>query len=370
MAKINKFDLKKMKFDPLNPEMILQSDVYSKDGTPLAKKGTVIDETNYRRLLRHGVSVVDIYEIEMDVDVAASKPKLVQTNTISPEKAKEFAGFRKEYEKKEKEVEECLAAIGSGAAIDLEKTFELTGGILDKIENKNDVFLYLDFMKEFDDHTFSHCNNVSLLCNVFGGWIGFNEEELKRITVAGILHDVGKTKIPLEILNKPGKFTADEYKIMQQHTTYGYQMLKPQAIPEEMKLSALMHHEKIDGTGYPMGIKGDKINKFSKIVAICDIYDAMTAKRSYHEKMCPFDVIHTFETGLYGALDTEMLLIFLSNIAKNYVGCWGVMSDGGEAEVLFINQKALSRPIVRTAAGNVINLADKRNAELKIIRLK
>jgi HD-GYP domain-containing protein (c-di-GMP phosphodiesterase class II) len=118
-----------------------------------------------------------------------------------------------------------------------------------------------------------------------------------------------------------------------------------------------MHHEKMDGSGYPMGVKEEKIGNMAKIITICDIYDAMTANRVYRDRICPFEVIKTFETKVYGELDTKYLLLFLKNIAYTYIGHWVRLSDGTEAEVMFINGAQLSRPLVRTKDEKFIDLS-------------
>jgi HD-GYP domain-containing protein (c-di-GMP phosphodiesterase class II) len=187
--------------------------------------------------------------------------------------------------------------------------------------------------------------------------MGMREEESILLTAAGILHDIGKTRTPPEILNKQGKLTDEEFEEMKRHVVYGYRILENQSIPQDVKLGALMHHEKIDGMGYPMGLKGGRINRFAKIISICDIYDAMTANRVYRGKICPFDVIRTFERRVYGELDTECLLVFLRNIAYSFVGTWVKLNDGRVAEVLFINSSNLSKPIVRVENGDLIDLS-------------
>lgn len=118
-------------------------------------------------------------------------------------------------------------------------------------------------------------------------------------------------------------------------------------ISDLIKDAVLMHHEKINGTGYPSGLKSEQISEYAKIVSICDIYDAMTSNRSYREKICPFTVIRNFERQNFSILDTEYLLIFLQNIAYTYVGSWVKLTNGKIAEIIFINQSQMSRPIVK-----------------------
>jgi HD-GYP domain-containing protein (c-di-GMP phosphodiesterase class II) len=171
------------------------------------------------------------------------------------------------------------------------------------------------------------------------------------------LHDIGKTKIPIEVLNKKGRLTDEEFAVIKTHTTLGYRILEKHNIPQSIKLAALSHHEKINGKGYPLGMAEDKIDALAKIVSICDIYDAMTANRIYRPKLCPFEVIRTFERSVYGELDTEYLLIFLKNIATTYLDCPVKLSDGRAATVIFINKLNLSRPIVRLDNGEMLDLS-------------
>ncbi|MDA3846158.1 MAG: HD domain-containing protein, partial [Vallitaleaceae bacterium] len=131
------------------------------------------------------------------------------------------------------------------------------------------------------------------------------------------------------------------------HTLHGYQIIKDQNISKDIKLGILMHHEKIDGSGYPQCLKGPDIHPFGKLIAIADIYDAMTSNRSYHKKFSPFKVINMFEQESYGLLDTKFLFVFLENIAHNYLGKEIKLSTGEQAKVVFLHNNSPSRPIVQ-----------------------
>ena len=110
-----------------------------------------------------------------------------------------------------------------------------------------------------------------------------------------MLHDIGKLKIDPKILNKKGKLTDEEFEEIKKHPVLGYEIVKDMDLPEKIKEAVLMHHEKINGTGYPSGLKGEEISNYAKIVSICDIYDAMTSTRTYRKRFCPFQVIRNFE---------------------------------------------------------------------------
>ncbi|MDR1669042.1 MAG: HD-GYP domain-containing protein [Oscillospiraceae bacterium] len=350
-------DFTQLGIEDLQPGMVLEKDLYSSRGDLLAPAGTLLTEEKFKSLLRIGVYIL-----------AHKKVPINTIGSIPAEKKEEFNTFVHSYVEKEKEVGKCLQQIGNGENIELEKTFELTDHILTRLNNKNDVFLYLNFIKDFDDHTYSHCSNVSLLCNIFGRWMGYETAQIMELTVAGLLHDVGKMGIPLEVLNKTGKLTPEEFAIVKNHSVIGYRLIQQQRIPQSVKLAVLQHHEKMDGSGYPFGIRSSQIGVYGKIVSICDIYDAMTSMRSYHQRRCPFDVIHTFETGLYGELDTELLFLFLNNIAFVYLNSSVILSDGREAEVIFIFEKKPSRPMVKLADGSILNLSEI--PELSIERIK
>jgi putative nucleotidyltransferase with HDIG domain len=353
----------------IKPNMVLVRDVVTSDGTVLLAKNTMLNNVNYTKLLANGVGniYVNPSSISKKSEFFTEKERLkasLEQQRIPIIKRQEFIAFQQAIDEKTEEAKGFIHAISDGKNIDLQEMYSITDDIMSKLRCKNDIFTFIGFIKESDEHTFHHCVNVSLLCNLFGTWLGMDEKELVDLTTAGMLHDVGKTQIPNEILNSKGKLTEEEFAVMKKHPVLGYRLLQAQNIPEPIKLGALMHHEKIDGSGYPLGAKGDQIGKIAKIIAICDIYDAMTANRVYRDKICPFEVINTFETKVYGELDTHYLLIFLQNIAYTYIGRWVKLSNDIEAEVVFINSSQLSRPLVRTLNGQFIDLAEERDKRI------
>jgi putative nucleotidyltransferase with HDIG domain len=211
--------------------------------------------------------------------------------------------------------------------------------------------------------------NVALLANLFAVWINASQEESDALTMAGLLHDIGMMHLPQEIVGKPGTLTREEREILKKHTTLGYRTLDNAGIVNEIKLAALGHHEKMNGQGYPLGIKGDKISKFARIIQICDVYDAMTSDRLYRERVCPFEAIKSFERSAFGVFDTEALLLFLHNIAYTYLNSRIKLTDGTLGHVIFINNHNLSSPIIKTDDGSVIDLhEDKERRVLSLVQ--
>lgn len=221
-------------------------------------------------------------------------------------------------------------------------------GILDMLQN----------MREYDDSTFAHCLNVALICNVLATWLKFSPEEIEMATACGLFHDIGKLMIPHSIITKPGKLDSHEYAMIQKHPIIGYQLLQAQNVDDHIRNAALMHHERSNGSGYPMRLSGRDIDPYARMVAIADVYDAMTAARVYRGPLCPFRVIEIFEQEGFEKYDVEYLLTFLENVVNTYIRNRCRLSDGRNAEIVFVNKDKLSRPMVRCGK-DYINLANE-----------
>ncbi len=164
---------------------------------------------------------------------------------------------------------------------------------INDIRDNGDACLNLLDLAEFDDYTYTHSINVSTLCLTLGFAMNMEEDKLIHLGTAGLLHDIGKTLIDTDILNKPGKLTDEEWTIMKNHPTYSYQILKAQnEFNASVLKGVLFHHENYNGKGgYPLGITAEKSNTFAQIISVCDVFDAITSKRSYKE---PFSYSEAF----------------------------------------------------------------------------
>jgi putative nucleotidyltransferase with HDIG domain len=215
-------------------------------------------------------------------------------------------------------------------------------------------------MHNIDDSVYMHCIDVALISNVLSRWLHFSEADQKMATACGLFHDIGKFMLPSGVLRKPGKLTSEEFEIVKTHTIEGFHLLnKYRNIPEPVKNTAIMHHEKCDGSGYPYGLKGDDIDKFSKIVTIADIFDAMTSERVYRAAMCPFSVIKYFEDDGIHKYEMKYIMTFLENVANSYLNHTVTLSNGMEGNVIFINHDNFSRPVIRTPDNEIINLQEQ-----------
>ena len=226
-------------------------------------------------------------------------------------------------------------------------------------QDKQEVSLFdmLLNMHNTEDSVYNHCIDVALISNALARWLHFSEADQMMAAACGLFHDVGKFMPPSGVLRKPGKLTPDEFEIVKTHTTEGFHLLgRYSHIPEPVKNAALMHHEKCDGSGYPYGLMGDEIDKFSKIVTIADIFDAMTSERVYRAAMCPFSVIKYFEDDGIQKYEMKYILTFLENVSNSYLNHKVTLSNGMKGNVIFINPDNLSKPVVCTETNEIIDL--------------
>lgn len=227
------------------------------------------------------------------------------------------------------------------------------------------TFRMLRRVRRYDDLTYIHSLNVAILCHEFANWIHMPEEEQDILTLAGLLHDVGKMGIPGKIIKKAGLLTDEEYELIKQHPQKGYDFLKKHPLDERIMNVALMHHERCDDSGYPQGLKADEIDDFAKIVAIADYYDALTSARVYREPHCPFEVFRMLQQER-DKFDSTYLAVFMEGVASFYIGCEVVLSNQKRARMVDTNPTDQSNPIVKMD-GLIVNLAMAPDVDVKEI---
>lgn len=292
------------------------------------------------------------------------EPSHIEKVQASPQ----FKEFKKSFENNVCELQGKINDIVErNAPINVDEMLGSTMRLLSSQSNSFGVFDMLHNMRQFDDLTYAHSMNVSLICNVFGEWLHFSEDEKKLVTACGMLHDIGKLKIDNAIITKPDKLTAEEYKAIKRHTVEGYKILQHQNISEHIKNAALMHHEKCDGSGYPLGLTAEKIDNYAKVVAIADVYDAMTSKRVYRGALCPFTVIELFEDEGLHKYDIVYIMTFLENVINTYIDNRVMLSDGRIGTIKWIDKQNLSKPMLQMADGSFMELAKYK--DLKIIKI-
>lgn len=348
----------------LIPGMQIAKDVYNDNLQLLVPKGIVLTNEIINRLQHLGIGRVQILIEEPQDQSSGNQP---ETRTQKVRQTQEFIEYNNQFRETASNFSEDLSNIVlKDGDINIPELFTITDELLSKTNSSYQVFDMLHSLRHFDDSTFAHSLNVSIMANVVGKWLNYSEENLKILTVSGLLHDCGKLLIPNEIIAKPSTLTPEELATVRQHTVKGYELLAKHNIDARISQTALFHHEKCDGSGYPLKLKGDTIPTFARVICIIDVYEAMTADRVYRKGMCPFEVIRTFESEGYLKYDPKILLTFMKGIAQTYLHKNVLLSDGRQGEIIMINEHAVSQPIVRVES-DFLDLT--RYPQLKIVEI-
>lgn len=268
------------------------------------------------------------------------------------------------------------------ASRQMEEIFDIVAktGVVPVGEIKNDILpvirqaakiphIYHLFyeLKAQDEYTYRHTVCVGIISTLIGKWLNLGQSELNDLTLGATLHDIGKARIPANILNKPGRLTQEEYIEMKRHTAYGYRMLKDiPELNERVALIALQHHEREDGGGYPFSLRSEKIDDLAKIVAIADVYHAMSSSRVYHQAEPFHIVISQMQNDVFGKFNPKIMLVFLYRIMDSLVGRRVLLSDGEEGTILMVDPFEPLRALIKTGD----TLVDLRlNRGLRISRV-
>jgi putative nucleotidyltransferase with HDIG domain len=210
-----------------------------------------------------------------------------------------------------------------------------------------EAFVNMTRLKDFDNYTFTHSVNVSALTIAIGRRLGMSANEMNSLGMAGLMHDIGKMRISEAIINKPGKLTDDEFKIIKTHPALGYEYLKNNSnANDDVLLAVRHHHEKSDGSGYPDGLLEKDIPKFSKIISIADVYDAITSARSYHKGMMPSDALKIIFSWSGKHFNNTLVKFFISIMGVYPVGTLVVLNTNELAVIFEPNKSDPMRPKV------------------------
>ena len=353
--------------------MIVADDVYTSDDKLVIPEGTVLTEDIIDSLKEYGVFAIRMKVDEDGNNAAAENEKVMpagdevlneQRQEIKNSAEQEQESFLKQV-KESKEFEVFHSAfvdsvdnlknvfskvVMHNEQIDGESILSDVENVVSKGRNSIHILDMLQCMRGYDDVTYVHSVNVALLSNMIGRIVypDISDEELKVLTLAGLLHDIGKMMVPDNIIQKKGRLTLPEYNLVKTHVLFGNNILKGiDNLDPRIAEVAMRHHERCDGTGYPGGYKREQIEPFARIVAIADTYDAMTSDRAYRAAICPFDVIEMFEREGIVKYDVEFLLPFLEKAVQAYMNTNVRLSTNQIGKVIMINKNEFSKPVVQ-----------------------
>ncbi|XID93550.1 HD-GYP domain-containing protein [Paenibacillaceae bacterium WGS1546] len=316
----------------------LSEDVFNSYGLHVLSKGTALNEKEISRIYQHQIDFVDIEwrpglaEEPEDEDL----PPPAYNPLLRPLYSDAVAGAEQLFEK--------ALAEGRIYEDDVKESFQ---PLVDNFRTERDVVSLLLMLNSQDDYTYQHSVQVGMLSYYIARWLGWPEEETVRAGKAGFLHDVGKCRIAEAILNKPSRLSDDEFEEIRNHPRYGYDIIQHSFHDEAVALAALQHHERIDGTGYPQGLKGDEIHPMAKIVAVADVYSAMISSRSYSEKKDLLHVLRELHDLSFRELDPDVTHTFIRHMIPNFIGKRVELSNGDTGTIVMTHPSDFFRPLVQ-----------------------
>lgn len=335
-----KWLLMKMVFiKDLKPDDIIAKDIYDDTGKLLIKEGTKIGRGSINFLKSRNVFMVHVEDEKLDDIKVDKKLQKVKTNTLT-------------------KMPLVFNNLITGDYESCKEAMETVDELVDYIAKKGTINTNLYEVKMYDNYTYIHCLDTGIMAAFLGLSMGMSTARLKDLTISGILHDIGKTKIPSEIINKHGKLTDEEFKIIKQHPQYGKDILKKlNVLGDEVMDGIFQHHERYDGSGYPKGLAGKGISQFGRIISICDVFTAVSANRSYRNRFKPNEAYELILSGAGSMFDPELVDEFRSVFFVYPLGSCVKLSNGIEGYVVNQNEHFPDRPIIRV----VYEGADKKS---------
>jgi len=332
--------LRLVTIENVQPGMRVAQPVFDSNGNVLVQQGITLSERYITRLAWRGITSIYVCnEIFPDLevqDVIHVKTRLQAVRTVK----------------------KLMSQVSVGECFSDHEVKEVIEDVVDEILHREDIMINLTDIRAKQDYHFGHSVGVCVLSLLAGVILGFDRERLKRLGEAAILHDVGKVFIPSEILNKPGSLTDTEMAEVRRHTWLGFRSLYQYSTlgPDPAQV-ALAHHERYDGKGYPLGLAGDEIPEFARIVALADVFDALVTDRVYRRHYLPYEAVEilTAETGTH--YDPEIARAFLYNIAPYPVGSCVSLNTGELGVVTKVFRGWGIRPtltIIRDAEGRPV----------------
>jgi putative nucleotidyltransferase with HDIG domain len=364
---------KRIGIDELQPGMLIEKLDRSWLNTPFFRhKMTITSHQQIAQLKACGVRTLLVSfnteeigntpEVKPDIDIGANtaRPAIADTASIPAivPFEEELPVARQVYQVAKTVIQDAMNDTRLGRAINVDAVRAVISDMTDSVFRNPDALSSLSRLKRFDEYTFYHSVNTALLAMSLGQSLGFDRSALHLAGVGTLLHDIGKTKIPLEILNKPGRFELHEMEIMKQHVLRGVEVLaSTTGLGESYIQPALEHHERVNGAGYPYRRAKKDISQFGLITAVVDIYDAMTSDRCYHKGRPAHEILQLlYRLSLEGHLDSTLVQRFIQIVGVYPVGSIVELNTGETGIVKQVNHHAPLAPVVFLvkSAGNTL----------------
>lgn len=328
--------------DQLVPGMELAHDLVSTDGTILVSGGTIVSGYTIEKLKNWQISVVNI----------------ISEVTVNPILSQQVEQFVNSYNKSVSVVQRAFTDMRTSQEVPIDDFQNTADELSTSVMAAGNVVDKLYDLPPCDDATFQHSVNVGVIAALIATWLNYPPDIVNAVSMAGLLHDVGKSQIPQSILHRTDLLSPEDYAYYQLHVRYSFELIRKLDLASSIKAGVAQHHERNDRSGYPLSLPGEKIHPYAKIVAVADIYDeALTINRDPSVVYSPYSGLEKVNDAKHKA-DAEICLLFHGRMLNFLSGNIVVLNDGREARVVYLNPVSPSRSIVQLTTGAVLDLAD------------
>lgn len=325
--------MRRLSLENVKLGMVIGEDLFNNFDVMVVSSGSIVNENIYKLIKRMDIS--DILIVEKSIE--GEKRVVVVENNV-----------QKTYDNTVQSFKNLFNSVKFGKQIVADELTDILAPMLDQVNSNKLLAKSLWQIEACDEYTYDHSVTVSMAAALLGKWMGLGENDINDLATAGLLHDIGKCNIPDEILKKPDRLTEEEFKVMKTHSTLGYLLLKNgKGFNESILSGVYQHHEKFDGNGYPNKLSEKDIHQFGRIIAVADVYSAMTSNRVYRSKMSPFQVAKLIMEYSFGYLDPVAVNIFLSNVSNFYVGTVVKLNNGLIGQIVMSNKAEPYRPLLK-----------------------
>lgn len=316
--------------DNVKDDFILGKSIFTREGQILLRSGIKLNDVYINKLKELGVLYVYLEDERLD-DVDVEDEKLTELKQTAM-----------------KSISKIFPSLSGGNMRDFRESIKTVGDMIDYIVEMGDVNKSLYDIQTYDNYTFVHSIDTCIMASFLGMTVGIDRNSLEELGMGAVLHDIGKTMVPIEILNKRTKLTDEEFSEIKKHPVYGVEILKKiYSISDCIIKIVAQHHERFDGCGYPFRLEGSQISKFARIVSICDVYDAVSNDRVYRKKFSLNDAYELVLSGSGSAFDMEYVVNFKDTFSIYPLGAHVILSNSEDGYVIRQNKGFPDRPVVR-----------------------
>ncbi|KOR82203.1 HD-GYP domain-containing protein [Paenibacillus solani] len=315
----------------------IQHDAYNDKGVHVLQEGATLRLEDISKLGQHGIDYVEIKPRTLSLSLDPLSEISDSFNKVKPQFNLAFDGCSTLFTE--------ASQTGKFNQSVVDDVFKPLVGSLDV---HTDVVSLLLLFNGKDDYTYRHSIQVGMLSYYIADWMGYSKKEAYEIGKAGYLHDIGKSKISRDILDKPDKLTSEEFEQVKLHTVYGYEMISASMNDKITAMVALQHHERDDGSGYPRALGEEQIHPYAHICAVADVYSAMTTNRVYQSKQQLLTVLRELYSLSFGKLNGKPTHAFIQQMLPNFIGKKVLLTTGESGIIVMNHPSDYFRPLVKT----------------------